>query len=107
MIPHETGADMIERAFSMLREGLEARIRESIAAARIERPSGAEIVSAAEMARASGYSCAAVSRWCARGEIAGAIQHGPRGHWRFSRAAWDAFLSGSRRRPRRRFTIAA
>lgn len=80
---------------------IEARIREIVAeeldrrAQQAAKPDPAQILRVSDIARQYGYSTEAVSEWCRTGQIRGAFRPG-RGHWRFTRAAFDAFLSGRR-----------
>lgn len=50
-----------------------------------------QIMTAPQAAEEIGMTTNAVAKWCRTGLIRPAIR---RGHWRFTRAAFDAFLSG-------------
>lgn len=89
MAPRETSADILARAFALLVEGVEAKVRESLPTPADEWMTSADV---------RGYSTQSVAKWCRDGAIEGATRLGRRGHWRFRRSAFDAFLRGGRRR---------
>lgn len=96
--PHETPRDILARGFALVLQGLDA-YQASITAAPKADPN--EIMTATQAAAEVGLTTTAVSQWCARGLIAGASQRLRRGHWRFTRAAFEACLKSGRRARRR------
>src|SRR5690242_9429876 len=87
---------------SVLESAIRQIVREEMALRFPAAPStdDKETVTGAAMAREYGFSTDAIAIWCNRGLIAGAFRPGTRGHWRFTRRAWEEFMAGKTRRPR-------
>lgn len=97
-IPGETPRDILARGFALVLQGLDA-YQASIQA--VGKADPEEVMTAADAAGEAGVTTTAVANWCARGFITGARQRIRRGHWRFTRGAWDAFRAKRRIRARR------
>jgi len=100
----ETSRDLIAKAIELFTQGISAAIREEMQSA--ERSNPSEIMTIPQASRESGYSRASISLWCRQGLIEGAYQPVPNGKWRFTRGAWERFLSTFNRRPLARLKAA-
>ena len=104
MTPRETPRDILARGFALVLQGLDAYAA-SIQAGPKADPE--EIMTATDAAAEVGVTTTAVGNWCKKGFITGASQRMRRGHWRFTRGAWDAFRAKKRRIRRRLVGVAA
>ena len=94
MKPHETPHDILARGFALVLQGLDAYQAAMLAGPKADPT---EIMTGAQAAEEAGVTPTAVAKWCMRGFITDARQRRRRGHWRFTRGAWEAFRTMRRR----------
>ncbi|MBX7185018.1 MAG: hypothetical protein K1Y01_07720 [Vicinamibacteria bacterium] len=99
MTSRESPREMLARAFALALEAMDAYLE----CPRPVRPRGnpEEVMTGAQAAMEARVTTTAVAKWCLKGLIVGARQRRRRGHWRFPRSAWEAFLASHRIRRRR------